>query len=223
MRAALSGLILLAALWGDAPAPPPAAANAVRTIDGDTLEVNGATLRLFGLDAPELAQTCGGADGAEWPCGAAAAARLSELTAAPLRCAIRDRYGRIVATCTAGGVDVGTRLVAEGLAWAYVRYSPVYAEAEAAARAAGLGVWQGPAQVAWDWRRSGRWRAASGETGPEGCEIKGNINAEGERIYHTPASPWYDRVRVNQARGQRWFCDEAEAEAAGWRPAKGVR
>jgi hypothetical protein len=113
--------------------------------------------------------------------------------------------------------------VAEGLAWAYLRYSPVYAEAEAAARAAGLGVWQGPAQVAWDWRRAGRWRSASGETGPEGCEIKGNINAEGERIYHTPASPWYDRVRVDEARGQRWFCGEAEAEAAGWRPAGAVR
>jgi hypothetical protein len=53
-----------------------------------------------------------------------------------------------------------------------------------------------------------------------GCPIKGNINDEGEHIYHTPWSPWYSRTKINETKGERWFCDEAEAMAAGWRPAR---
>jgi len=46
----------------------------------------------------------------------------------------------------------------------------------------------------------------------------GNINSKGERIYHTPwGSRSYDRTEINSAKGERWFCDEAEAVAAGWR------
>jgi hypothetical protein len=34
-----------------------------------------------------------------------------------------------------------------------------------------------------------------------------------------PWSPWYARVKIDVSRGERWFCSEAEALAAGWRPA----
>lgn len=44
-----------------------------------------------------------------------------------------------------------------------------------------------------------------------------NVNRTGERIYHTPWSPWYDRTQIDETAGERWFCDEAEAIAAGWR------
>jgi hypothetical protein len=54
---------------------------------------------------------------------------------------------------------------------------------------------------------------------PGGCAIKGNVTAAGERVYHTPASPWYARTRVDEAKGEAWFCDEAAARAAGFRPA----
>jgi hypothetical protein len=60
----------------------------------------------------------------------------------------------------------------------------------------------------------------SSSTTRDGCNIKGNINSRGERIYHTPASPWYAETTVNKSRGQRWFCTEAEAVAAGWRSAR---
>ncbi len=57
---------------------------------------------------------------------------------------------------------------------------------------------------------------------PDGCVIKGAVTKNG-RIYHMPWSPWYDKVRIDDdpaKRGERrWFCSEAEAEAAGWRPA----
>ncbi len=51
------------------------------------------------------------------------------------------------------------------------------------------------------------------------CLIKGNINRRGERIYHVPGSKWYARTKINRP-GERWFCSEEEAIAAGWRPPK---
>ena len=42
----------------------------------------------------------------------------------------------------------------------------------------------------------------------------------GERIYQTPWSASYDRTVIDESKGERWFCDEADASAAGWRPAR---
>jgi len=50
-----------------------------------------------------------------------------------------------------------------------------------------------------------------------GCLIKGNISRNG-RIYHVPGSEWYDETRIDESKGERWFCTEDEARAAGWRP-----
>lgn len=49
--------------------------------------------------------------------------------------------------------------------------------------------------------------------------IKGNINSKGSKIYHTPSSGQYNRVEIDERKGERFFCSEAEALAAGWRPA----
>ena len=57
----------------------------------------------------------------------------------------------------------------------------------------------------------------TGSSPPPGCLIKGNISASGERIYHVPGGRFYDRTVIDVARGERWFCSEAEAQAAGWR------
>ena len=88
-----------------------------------------------------------------------------------------------------------------------------------AAVCARLGVWQAETQPPWAFRED-RWGRAVAEA-PGGCPIKGNINRDGERIYHTPWSPWYGRTQIDEAHGERWFCDEAEAVAAGWRAARG--
>jgi hypothetical protein len=53
-----------------------------------------------------------------------------------------------------------------------------------------------------------------------GCLIKGNVSTRGERIYHPPGCRYYDATKVDPARGERWFCSEAEARAAGWRRTK---
>ena len=53
-----------------------------------------------------------------------------------------------------------------------------------------------------------------------GCVIKGNISSSGERIYHVPGQRYYDKTLINEHQGERWFCTEQEAMAAGWRKAK---
>lgn len=51
---------------------------------------------------------------------------------------------------------------------------------------------------------------------PGSCAIKGNISSSG-RIYHVPGSPHYDATKIDESKGERWFCTEDEARAAGWR------
>jgi hypothetical protein len=135
----------------------------------------------------------------------------------------RDRYGRTVAVCRMGDIDVQEVLTREGLEWAYRQYSRAYvSQPKKPHELSDRGIWQGPAQPPWEWRRrpADAGGEASSSTAPEGCRIKGNINSRGVKIYHTPASPWYDQTTVNESRGQRWFCTEAEAVAAGWRSAR---
>lgn len=59
---------------------------------------------------------------------------------------------------------------------------------------------------------------ASTKLSSGGCLIKGNISRN-DRIYHVPGSPSYDRTMIDVSQGERWFCSEAEARAAGWRAA----
>src|SRR5262245_26662137 len=60
---------------------------------------------------------------------------------------------------------------------------------------------------------------ASGESNV-GCNIKGNISASGERIYHMPGQRYYAATHISTQRGDRWFCSEEEARKAGWRKAR---
>jgi endonuclease YncB( thermonuclease family) len=133
----------------------PAIAGEARVIDGDTLEVAGARYRLHGIDAPETRQVCrrGGVD---WLCGQEAAAYLRQLVQAQdVQCEARDRdrYGRVVAVCRAGSLDLNREMVAAGLAWAYRKYSRDYEAIEEEAKAAGRGVWSAEAIPPWEWRR----------------------------------------------------------------------
>jgi endonuclease YncB( thermonuclease family) len=76
----------------------PAFAESVRVVDGDTLQVDGVTYRLWGIDAPEMHQAC--AD--DWPAGRAATEHLRALIGEhQVSCEPRtlDRYGRTVALC----------------------------------------------------------------------------------------------------------------------------
>jgi endonuclease YncB( thermonuclease family) len=186
-------------------------------IDGDTVEVAHATVRLYGLDAPEAGQRCGKADGGAWRCGDEATKAIAALAEGKdVHCEIlgKDDYDRLLGICAVDGIEINERMVADGLAWAFVKYSDDYAGVEEQARAAKLGIWQGPAKPPWEYRAE-RWSVAEQEA-PEGCPIKGNISSSG-RIYHPPWSPWYSRTKIDESKGERWFCSESEAVEAGWR------
>ncbi|MGE0768268.1 MAG: thermonuclease family protein [Hyphomicrobiaceae bacterium] len=192
-----------------------------QAIDGDTLLVGGVRVRLEGIDAPEIDQVCTDAAGREWRCGAAALRSLARFVAGrSVHCEERglDKYHRLLGICRVGAVDINAELVRQGLAWAFVRYSRTYVDAEAEAKRARVGIWSGTATPAWQYRTE-RWHQADdGAEAPKGCPIKGNVTANG-RIYHLPWSPWYGRIRMDGTKGKRWFCSEREAIAAGWRAA----
>jgi len=190
-------------------------------VDGDTVRIGNTRIRLHGIDAPEQSQSCNARDGGTWACGSEATRALRgliagrEVSCQPLTL---DRYGRTVARCFLGNVDVQAEMVRQGLAWAFVKYSSDYVAEETQARAARRGIWQADTQTAWDYRAT-RW-AEYDQIAPPGCRIKGNINWSGEKIYHMPWGRDYTKVKMDLARGKRWFCSEDEAEKAGWRPAR---
>ena len=187
-------------------------------IDGDTIDIHGQRIRLFGIDAPESGQECRLSD-RTYACGVIAAGALKDLTAGiEVRCEEEDvdRYGRIVATCYDDhGFDINRNMVYTGWALAYREYSSRYIEVEEGARKAQRGLWRGEFVPPWEWRKGQRLEATVEET--DDCRIKGNISSNGDRIYHIPGGRFYDRTRIDPAKGERWFCSEAEAEAAGWR------
>lgn len=201
-----------------------------RVIDGDTLAVAGERIRLNGIDAPETRQTCT-RNGHPWACGKAATQAMRELVGQrAVRCKVsgRDKYGRAIAACFADGRDLQQQLIRQGLALAYRKYSTRYVPDEDAARAEGRGLWSGEFAAPWNWRKQNRNRqarihrhqgAAATPQASSSCRIKGNIGNSG-RIYHVPGGYYYDRTRIDTSRGERWFCSEAEARAAGWRRAR---
>lgn len=191
-------------------------------VDGDTLVIGGARIRLHGIDAVEAKQHCGGNEVPAWPCGAWVTGEVkARYEGRVLACyeIDRDRYARMVAVCYDGADDVGRALVRGGLAFAMPKYSDVYVPDERYARRLkagliGTGV-TSPAQFrAAERRVAAQWSLASA---PEGCVIKGNIGASGKRIYHMPGSRWYDETRISEDKGEQWFCSEDAARDAGWR------
>jgi endonuclease YncB( thermonuclease family) len=157
--AALRRLAFVAALAG-AIVPGPARAQELAeqasVIDGDTLEIHGARIRLWGIDAPEHDQLCRGDDSLPYRCGAAAANKLGAFIAQrPVYCAPKDidRYGRTVASCRADAEDLGEWLVSEGLALDWPRYSKGrYSAAQREAESAGRGMWAGSYVEPWQYR-----------------------------------------------------------------------
>lgn len=138
------------------PPDPPPVIGRVSVVDGDTLEIRGQRIRLWGADAPESRQTCE-RRGETYRCGNEAANALAGwIGQRTVTCTPRgrpDRYRRIVATCTVSGEDVAAWLVRNGHALDFSRYSRgAYAADEESARASGSGMWAGSFQSPWDWR-----------------------------------------------------------------------
>lgn len=130
-----------------------ASASDLTVTDGDGLRICDEHIRLWGIDAPELAQTCK-RDGN----GEAARAALENLlhsgdpACEPVE---GDRYGRTVARCAVNGRDLGAEMVRRGWAVDYKRYSGgAYADEERDAREAARGLWAGEFEIPALWRKA---------------------------------------------------------------------
>lgn len=221
-----------------------AAVPVVGVVDGDTIKVDLAgrveRIRVIGIDTPELRGDECYAQRAASRMQSLVQSRSVRLEADPTQ-DDRDRYGRLLRhVVLPDGRSAARVLIAEGFGREYTYDRPYrgrdsYRAAEAAARESRAGLWgacpvDGSAGRATSPtpRPSATPRCstppdASGNSGSGGsgaCDIKGNINADGERIYHVPGGRSYARTRITESRGERMFCSESEARAAGWRAAR---
>ncbi len=130
----------------------------VTVVDGDTLKMRSARIRLEGIDAPEKDQSCT-VQGQEYLCGQYATRALANKIAnrhVTCKRRGRDQYDRILAVCYVGEENLNEWMVAQGWALAYRKYSIAYVWVEEKAASAKLGIWQGEFVDPWDWRRGKR-------------------------------------------------------------------
>ena len=130
---------------------PEVVAGLAEVIDGDSIRLEGRDIRITGIDAPELRQTCL-VQSRPYSCGDVARRALGDMLAGRLvtcRVSGRDRYGRRLASCEAGGEDIGAALVSRGFAVAHGRYE----SEEAGARRNKLELWSGSFERPSEWRK----------------------------------------------------------------------
>jgi len=134
----------------------PLLSGPARIINGDTLSIRGRNVILFGIDAPELSQTCTNQRGQSYNCGKEAALWLKDwLGNHEIQCRImkEDSRGNLLGVCMAGEYDIAAALVNTGLAFANTKMSEIYVPYQEQARANARGLWAGKFYMPWDWRR----------------------------------------------------------------------
>jgi endonuclease YncB( thermonuclease family) len=189
-------------------------------VTGDLMRVDGTFVRLEGIEAPASAQPCYRENGRRWNCASAARSGLAKIirghqvTCTPSG---KDESGRTLANCVVDGTtDVATELVRNGYVFATSSsYFNSLSSAEETARNAKVGIWQGEVVRPQEWRDQA-WEAAK-RAAPDGCPIKGVVRAS-NKIYALPWSDAYANARIRPDRGERWFCSEDAAKAAGFLP-----
>ncbi len=222
-------ICLLVAAALASPATAETVTGRAEVVDGDTVRVGQRTIRLVGIDAPELKQTCE-LNGETWNCGEESARQLRDLIADDdLFCTgfEIDQHGRLLAQCNNRLGNVNQLMVQQGWAMAFQLYSDDYVADEIRAKAGRRGLWASSFTLPWDFRQQAERDAprtrptsrnqvapASNARSP-GCRIKGNRSRRGEWIYHLPGMPYYEETRAEEM-----FCSEAEARAAGYRRSK---
>jgi micrococcal nuclease len=202
-------------------------AEVTRVVDGDTIEVMmaGTTykVRYIGVDTPETVDPrrpvgCYGREASERN------RQLVQGKTVELEKDISetDDFGRLLRYVWVDGEMANATLVREGYAVATtyppdVKHQELFLTLQREARDAGLGLW-GPACA------SPTAPVATGACDFSGTGqpvIKGNISqSTGEKIYHVPGGEFYGKTVIDEAAGERWFCTEQEAVAAGWRRSK---
>lgn len=120
-------------------------------IDGDSLAFGELRVRLVGIDAPELKQECR-SNGKTYACGAKARAYLQSMIGKSDKVACRsegnDKYGRTLAECSAGAINLNAEMILAGWAVSYGGYG----WQETKARFEKRGLWAGDFDRPKDWR-----------------------------------------------------------------------
>ena len=200
-----------------------------RVVDGDTIVVTidgrDEKVRLIGVDTPETVDPRKpvqyfGKEASSFTKRMATGKTVRlELDQASAVTGHRDKYGRLLAyVYLPDGTLLNAEIIRQGYGHAYTRFPfarmDEFRALERKAQEAGRGLWalDGPGTVVTEPPTGGD---------PAGdCRIKGNINTRGERIYHVPSGRFYKQTRIDESKGERWFCTEEEAVAAGWRKAR---
>ena len=184
---------------------------------GDVLRIAGTLVRLKGIEVPESQQSCLKANGRRWSCGTAALDGLKGLLRGKtVTCETSgaDEQGRPLATCATPEFDVAAEMVRRGHAFAGTGFFGSFSSEEDAAKTQKIGLWQGEAERPGEWRQR-RWEEAK-KSSPDGCPIKGYVRTAG-RMYAMPWSQDYAQGKLRTVKGERWFCSEDDARAAGFK------
>lgn len=182
---------------------------------GDLVRVGNKLVRLAGIEAPQAGQTCLTGRGRRWNCAASARDALHRLVRGrKVACELKDGGSAVppFAHCRTAQTDLAAALVRNGHVFAAA--DGTYASDEEAARAEKAGLWQGQADRPSEWRTK-VWEEAK-RSSPEGCPIKGVVR-RGTKLYAMPWAEGYSGRDVKKVRGDRWFCTEEEARAAGFK------
>ena len=198
-------------------AKPSIEARQMQALTGDTIKLDGRIVRLSGIEAPDLQQLCTQGASKRWKCGEAAQSALERLARGKtVRCIVAstEPSGRALATCTVDGRDLAAEVLKAGHVFSTSGYFGAYASLEAEAKRGKAGLWSGEAERPADYRTR-LWEAAA-KSAPDGCPIKAHLTQAG-KIYVLPWASDYARVTIRATRGDRWFCSEQDATAAGFR------
>ena len=132
------------------------ASSSLKIIDGDTIILNSEKIRLYGIDTPEIKQTCTDNYGHTYLCGVKAKLELEKIIGSKKVSCIKktkDRYKRSISICYVDENDINSLMVKRGWALAYRKYSKKYVKDEAIAKLNNAGMWSGKFIAPWKWRR----------------------------------------------------------------------
>jgi endonuclease YncB( thermonuclease family) len=222
-------LLILAVLFAGhrGTLPSQSSGEHLQVIDGDTLQVGGDVVQLYGIDAPELGQLCD-SNGRLWHCGREAALALNKLLTlnrSSLHCTPWSRQdsgapdaapARIPEICEVGNEDVAVFMLHTGNSLALPGAFPDYVDAERQARDAALGIWHSDFVVPWEWRAGVQSPQRRSDSSRE-CNVKGVFGAAGQQLYYVPTDAEYQAITIDPKLGETVFCSDEEARLAGWR------
>lgn len=197
----------------------------VRVIDGDTIDIENETrIRLLGIDSPER-KTCFYQESKD------ALKALIEGKDIRIEKDISgsDKYDRLLRYVYVPAdnpedddVFVNEYLIRQGFAMTFAvapdnRYRDLLARAQEEAQKNNRGLWSDVCQYLEEFKSSPSLREKNSEPPSKECTIKGNISEKAYgRLYFTEGCPNYSRIKIDERKGESWFCSAEEAEAAGF-------